>query len=185
MNKIFIIFKWTIVFAILLALVFFSNQREAIQKIRLQNIEIKKSDANFINKQIVLEYLEDKSFFFDSVLVSDFSQQRVEEILDAHPAIKKSEVYVSQNGGVNILIEQKKAIVRIKSNTNDYYLDEFGSMMQLFDNYTEKLVVATGDILFDDHIKIYLAATLYVLISFHFVFCFVLFCFVLFCFDDL
>ena len=155
MKQIFLIFKWTMVFAILLALVFFSNQRQAIQKVRLQNIEIKKSDANFINKQIVLEYLEDKSFFFDSVLVSNFSQQRVEEILDIHPAIKKSEVYVSQTGGVNILIEQKKAIVRIKSNTNDYYLDEFGSMMQLFDNYTVKLVVATGEISFDDHIEIY------------------------------
>ena len=73
MKQIFLIFKWTMVFAILLALVFFSNQRQAIQKVRLQNIEIKKSDANFINKQIVLEYLGDKSFFFDSVLVSNFS----------------------------------------------------------------------------------------------------------------
>ncbi len=155
MKKIFLIFKWTIVFTVLLLLVFYSNQQQEIQKVSLQNIEIKNTDANFINKKIVKEYLKDQSYFFDSVLVSDFSLQSIEDILDAHPAIKKSEVFVNPNGEVNILIEQKKAIVRIKSNSNDYYLDEFGSMMQLFDHYTVKLVVATGEITFDDHMEIY------------------------------
>ena len=67
MKKIFLIFKWTIVFTVLLLLVFYSNQQQEIQKVSLQNIEIKNTDANFINKKIVKEYLKDQSYFFDSV----------------------------------------------------------------------------------------------------------------------
>ena len=47
------------------------------------------------------------------------------------------------------------AIVRIKGNTADYYLDELGKKMKISDNYTPKVLVATGNITVKDHIDIH------------------------------
>jgi cell division protein FtsQ len=155
MKKVLAIFKWNLAIILLVVLLVFSNFRQTTQTISLDEIKIKESSDNFINKQIVLNFLKDKLVRFDSVLINDFNKEKLEDILELHPAIKEVEVFASQKGGVNILIEQKKAIVRVKSKTEDYYLDEFGSKMQLSDHYTPKLVVATGDIFTKHHAGIY------------------------------
>ncbi len=155
MKKVFIISKWMLSLTTLFVLLVFSNDRQATQRISLQDISIKQTDDNFIDEYIVLDYLKDRAVRFDSILMIDFNQERLENVLESHPGVKEAEVFISQKGKVNILIKQKKAIVRIKSNTGDYYLDEFGEAMQLFDDYTSKLVVATGDISINNHVGIY------------------------------
>ena len=155
MRRVALIFKWILPIMLLILMLIFTNSRQSVQQVNLHDIVIQASDHKFIDKQIVLNYLEKNSVFFDSVSVTDFKTEDLETLLESHPVIKEAEIFVNQKGNVEVSIMQKKAIVRVKSDSGDYYLDEFGSMMQLFDNYTEKLVVATGDILFDDHIEIY------------------------------
>ncbi|MEC7863654.1 MAG: hypothetical protein VX762_03615 [Bacteroidota bacterium] len=155
MRKAFFIFKWMLTIALLVVLLIFTNNRQANQRMSLNNIKIKESPDNFVTKQIVLNYLKEKSDPFDSILMTDFKIERLESVLESHPGIKEVEVFATQKGGVDILIEQKKAIVRVKSNTEDYYLDEFGEKMRLSDNYTPKLVVATGNISTKNHAGIY------------------------------
>jgi cell division protein FtsQ len=155
MKKALVIFKWILAIALLVVLLVFTNDRQAIQKISLNDIRIKESPDDFVNKQIVLNYLKDKSVHFDSILMIDFRTGELENILGFHPGIKEVEVFADQKGSVDILIQQKKAIVRVKSNIEDYYLDEFGEKMQLSDNYTPKLVVATGNISTKNHAGIY------------------------------
>lgn len=155
MKKALIIFKWILAIALLVVLLLFTNDRQATQKMSLNDIRIKESPDNFVNKQIVLNYLKDKSVHFDSILMIDFSTGELENILGFHSGIQEVEVFSDQKGSVDILIQQKKAIVRVKSNIEDYYLDEFGEKMQLSDNYTPKLVVATGNISTKNHAGIY------------------------------
>ena len=155
MKKVFIIFKWVLAIALLVVLLVFANDRQAAQKISLAEIIIKKSADVFVNEKIVLNHLQAKSVHFDSILMNDFSIEKLEHILESHNGIKEVEVFVTQKGGVSILIEQKKAIVRVKSNTDDYYLDELGKKMQICDEYSPKLVVATGDISAKSNAEIY------------------------------
>lgn len=155
MNKVFFIFRWISAIFLLVILLVFTNERQAKQKVSLNKIIIKKSDDNFVNKEIVLDYLKYKSVTFDNIPITEFNKEAIESLLDSHPAIKDVEVFASQKGDVDILIEQKKAIVRVKSNTEDYYLDEFGNQMRYSSNYTPKLLVATGDISAEDHTEIY------------------------------
>jgi cell division protein FtsQ len=155
MKKALVIFKWILAIALLVVLLLFTNDRQATQKMSLNDIRIKESPDNFVNKQIVLNYLKDKSVHFDSILMIDFSTGELENILGFHSGIQEVEVFADQKGSVDILIQQKKAIVRVKSNIEDYYLDEFGEKMQLSDNYTPKLVVATGNISTKNHAGIY------------------------------
>ena len=155
MKRVLIIFKWMLAISLLVVLLTFTNESQAVQEISLNKIEIQESPDDFLNPQIVLNYLKNKSLLSDSLLAPDFNKELLENLLESHPAIRGVEVFTNQKGEMNILIEQKKAIVRIKSNTDDYFLDEDGRKMQLSDNYTPKLVVATGDIRTKHHFEIY------------------------------
>ena len=155
MQTIFIIFKWILAFSLLIILLVFAHQQQALQKISLHNIIMEEPNRDIINKQIILSYLEENSVDFDNYLSVDFSKSKLENLLCAHPGIKNAEVFEDQQGAIDILIEQKKAIVRIKNNYADYYLDESGKRMELFDHYIPNLILATGDISNKDHAGIY------------------------------
>ncbi|MAW21277.1 MAG: hypothetical protein CMD16_02635 [Flavobacteriales bacterium] len=146
MRRVLIIFKWVLVTFLLLVTLSFTNERQTKQLLNLNKISIGVSEEDFINKQIILTYLVANNISFDSVLVNDFQIDDIEEILQLHPGIQDAEVYSNQKGDVNILVEQKKAIVRVKSNFDDCYLDKFGERMDLSENYTPCLLVATGKI---------------------------------------
>jgi len=155
MMKVLVIFKWLLVITLLVAALIFTNDRQAAQRMNLNDIKIKESVHDFVNKQIVLDYLKEKSIRFDSVLMINFNKDKLEEILESHNGIKQAEVFANQKGGVDILIEQRQAIVRVKSITDDYYLDDFGKRMELSDNYSPKLVVATGYVDNKNHLEIF------------------------------
>ena len=140
---------------LLILMLIFTNSRQSVQQVILHDIVIQASDHKFIDKQIVLNYLEKNSVFFDSISVADFKTEDLETLLESHPVIKEAEIFVNQKGNVEVSIMQKKAIVRIKSDSGDYYLDEFGKVMNLSDNYTPRLVVATGDISINNHSEIH------------------------------
>ena len=155
MKNVFVIFRWTLAIAFLVVLLIFTNERQANQKMSLKEIIIKESTDNFVNQQIVLNYLKDQLGSFDNILITDFNKDKLESLLRLHPGVKDVEVFASQKGEIEILIEQKEAIVRVKSNAEDYYLDEFGKKMQLFDHYTPKLLVATGNVTTKNHADLY------------------------------
>jgi cell division protein FtsQ len=151
MRRVAVIFKWILPIIMLISLLIFTNERQLVQQVCLKKIAIQESAHKFVDEQIVLNYLEDKSICFDSVLITDFKTEELESILESHSAIKEAEVFVSQKGNVEVMIQQKKPIIRVKSYNGDYYLDEFGKIMQLSDNFTPKLLVATGDISINNH----------------------------------
>ncbi len=57
MKKALVIFKWMLAVALLVVLLVFTNTRQATQKISLNEIKIKESADDFVNKQIVLNFL--------------------------------------------------------------------------------------------------------------------------------
>ena len=155
MRKVFFIFKWMLTITFLVILLIFTNHMQSSQKIHLKDITIKKSDSDFLDKKNILNYLKVQSVYIDNHLVASFSKNKLENLLASHSAVKEVEVFANQKGDLEILIEQKEALVRIKSNTDDYYLDEFGNRMELSDRFTPELVVVTGDIKVQDHSGIY------------------------------
>lgn len=155
MKKIFLIFRWMLAIVLLVVSLIYTNHRQQKQKISFNGITIKESVDGFVDKGLILNYLREQSHCFDSILITDFNKEKLEKMLKSYSGIKEVEVFSNQKGEINILIEQKKAIVRVKSNTDDYYLDEFGKKMILSDTYTPKLLVATGNISDKNHADIY------------------------------
>jgi cell division protein FtsQ len=155
MKKLFQILKWGMLLALTVVVLAFTNSKQEKQLIQLNQINIEASEDEFVTENIALAYIEKHNFDFDSVVLSDFYLNDLEMTLLNHPAVKKVEVYCNQEGVLDVKLEQRKAIVRIKTSTADYYLDEDGLEMLLSKNYTPRVLVVTGDVLPSYHNAIF------------------------------
>jgi len=108
-----------------------------------------------MNEQIALKYIEQNNFDFESVALSSFYLNELEIAFLNHPAIKNAEVYSNQEGMININLQQRKAVVRVKTDNTDYYLDEEGIKMPLSSEYTSRVLVVTGDVNESNHSSIF------------------------------
>ncbi len=151
MQKLFQILKWMTLCALLVVLLAFTNKKQTQQYFNLHAISVQESEDAFVNEQIVQEYLKENSIAIDSVVLSDSYLNDLEQVLLDHPAVKTAEVYSDQLGKLAIDVAQRKAIVRIKTTTEDYYLDEQGKQMLLSPNYTPRLLIFSGDIGAEQH----------------------------------
>ena len=155
MRKLLKIIKWGMLIALTVIVLAFTEKKQGEQLVQLNQINIEISEDQFLTKHIVLQYIEKHNFAYDSVVFTQFYLNDLEEILLKHPAVKKAEVYSNQQGVVNINLQQKKAIVRIKTTDADYYLDEDGLEMPLSKAYTPRVIVVSGDANQQHHASIY------------------------------
>ena len=155
MKKVLQIFKWGMLLSLLGVVLSFTNQKQNSQMVFLNQINIELSEDEFMNEQIALKYIEKNDFDFDSVALSNFYLNDLEIAFLKHPAIKNAEVYSNQEGGININLLQRKAVVRIKTDNTDYYLDEHGMKMLLSSDYTPRVLVVTGEVNESKHSSIF------------------------------
>jgi cell division protein FtsQ len=155
MKKLLKIIKWGMLIALTVIVLAFTEKKQGEQLVQLNQINIEISEDQFLTKNIVLQYIEKHNFAYDGVVFTQFYLNDLEEILLKHPAVKKAEVYSNQQGVVNINLQQKKAIVRIKTTDADYYLDEDGLEMPLSKAYTPRVIVVSGDANQQHHASIY------------------------------
>ena len=155
MNKGITFLANLILIVILIGLTSVTNDRQSVQENRLKEIKIIKSNNNFVNRSQLLDFLEFNNIQLDLLISDSYSNYKLEKLVESHPAIKNVEVFSNQKGEIKIRVQQKKAIARVKSSTNDYFLDEYGLEMLKPDNCTQQLIVFTGDISNNDHKEIF------------------------------
>ena len=155
MNKGITFLANLILIVILIGLTSVTNDRQSVQENRLKEIKIIKSNNNFVNRSQLLDFLEFNNIQLDMLISDSYSNYKLEKLVESHPAIKNVDVFSNQKGEIKIRVQQKKAIARVKSSTNDYFLDEYGLEMLKPDNCTQQLIVFTGDISNNDHKEIF------------------------------
>jgi cell division protein FtsQ len=155
MNKGITFLKNLMLIVMLIVLTSVTNDRQSVQENRLEEIIIIKSNNNFVNRSQLLDFLELNNIQLDMLISNSYSNDKLEKLIESHPGIKNVEVFSNQKGEIKIRVQQKKAIARVKSSTNDYFLDEYGFEMLKPDNCTQQLIVFTGDISNNDHTEIF------------------------------
>lgn len=155
MNKGITFLKNLMLIVILIVLTFVTNDRQSVQENRLEEVIIIKSNNNFVNRSKLLDFLELNNIQLDMLISNSYSNDKLEKLIESHAGIKNVEVFANQKGEIKIRVQQKKAIARVKSSTNDYFLDEYGFEMLKPDNCTQQLIVFTGDISNNDHNEIF------------------------------
>lgn len=155
MKKVLQILKWGMLLSLMVVVLSFTNQKQNKQMVFLNQINIEVSEDKFMTEQIALKYIKQQDFNFDSVALSNFYLNELEIAFLQHPAIKNAEVYSNQEGVININLLQRKAVVRIKTDYTDYYLDEQGMKMPLSSDYTPRVLVVTGEVNESKHSSIF------------------------------
>jgi cell division protein FtsQ len=155
MKKVLQILKWGMLLSLMVVVLSFTNQKQNKQMVFLNQINIEVSEDKFMTEQIALRYIKQQDFNFDSVALSNFYLNELEIAFLQHPAIKNAEVYSNQKGVININLQQRKAVVRIKTDNTDYYLDEQGMKMPLSSEYTPRVLVVTGDVNESKHSSVF------------------------------
>ena len=69
---------------------------------------------------------------------------RIEEILDSKSAILKSQAFTTKDSILNVVVTQKKPIVRFQKGTKGFYAVEDCSLFPLQSTYTSHVMVVDG-----------------------------------------
>src|SRR5476651_269624 len=123
-------------------------------------IEIKKSEVickdvkvyipgnqYFIDKDEVDNILEVKSNALIGHKLDDINIHALENKLKANPFIEFAKVYADMDGIIQVEISQRQPIMRVVNRFDqDFYIDQHGLKIPLSQNFTAKVLVATGNI---------------------------------------
>jgi len=146
MKKILTISIWVILVSGLIVCLGFVGHKEDSLPCKTLDITIQQGDDNFfVQPEDVKKLIQERG---DSVVnqpVSSLDVPALENALNSHPAISKSEVYVTIDGEVKVDIKQRRPLLRIIDENNEsYYIDDEGRFMPLSDKYTAKVLIANG-----------------------------------------
>jgi cell division protein FtsQ len=101
----------------------------------------------FIDKDEVDNILEVKSNALIGHKLEDINIQALETKLRSNPFIESAKVYMEMDGVIHVEISQRQPILRVVNKFDqDFYLDQHGLKMPLSQNFTAKVLVATGEI---------------------------------------
>lgn len=79
--------------------------------------------------------------------IADINTIAIEEHILTNQHVKKAEVFVTNSNNIRIILEERKPILRVISNTGEnYYIDSEAKRMPTSRRYTAYLPIATGNI---------------------------------------
>nr|WP_185866805.1 cell division protein FtsQ [Blattabacterium cuenoti] len=99
------------------------------------------SKDHFVNEEIINQLLKIEKI---EKTIGQLCIFTMEKKLNNYPFIKKSEVFLSVDGTLNIKIWQKEPILRIKNGNKEYYLTKEGENLELSSIYSSKVLLAKG-----------------------------------------
>lgn len=140
---------WVTAITALVASLGFVSAKQGSTIVKSFDIAIRNADENaFLTEADVKKFFEDRNEMIISSQLKNISIPELEKALNAHPAVENAEVSENMNGEVKIEITQRKPVVRIiNKNGESYYIDSQSKLMPLSDNYSARVIVASGEIL--------------------------------------
>ena len=155
MKKAITILRWLLVIALFVLIISFTNGKHQQQLVSLDKINIELAEERFVNHEIIIDFMLENDVSFDSVCLNQFQLEALEQFLEYHPSIENVEVFTSQEGDVSIDIVQRKAVVRIITKDDNYYLDANGKVMPISKHYTPRVLVVSGNVSEQNHPEIF------------------------------
>lgn len=134
-------------------LVSFSAIRHSNKNINEIRVKIDdESGQRFINDSVVRKILNTEPLRVNTLTLGSLDVAKVEKYLDENAFVQKSHVFKEVDGGLNILIQQKKPILRINTIADEYYLSEDLRPIPLSNLYSSEVLLVAGDIIDEDYL---------------------------------
>lgn len=99
----------------------------------------------FITPREIRKFLDEElEGGYIGVQIDSIDLTRIEEILDSKSAILKSQAFTTKDSILNVVVTQKKPIVRFQKGTKGFYAVEDCSLFPLQSTYTSHVMVVDG-----------------------------------------
>ena len=100
---------------------------------------------NFVERDEVDRILMENGGAMLGKDLNDINIHKLENALKANPFIEFAKVYADMTGVIHVQIRQRQPVLRVVNMANlHFYIDGNGNKIPLSDNYTAKVLVATG-----------------------------------------
>jgi cell division protein FtsQ len=143
-NKILQISLWVLAIALIILVLGFVNksQEEMALKKPIINIDYE-TENRFVGIGDVLKEIINTN---DTSLksINNYNILEIEQKINNNPAIKEAQVYRTIDGNIIANVKQRRPIVRVYSNGENYYIDEKGFLMPTSNKYTARVLVVSG-----------------------------------------
>jgi len=145
------IFNWTnirlvLMFALVIFLFSFTSLRNENRKLTKSVVVFVDDSSPYIKQETVNKLLIENKKDASSIQKVDLDLNKLEKSIDANPMIEKSEVFVSIDGVLKVLVKQKTPIARMFNEEGSFYIDYQGSIMPLSDEFTARVPIISGEI---------------------------------------
>ena len=143
-KKLIIIFQFLIICTLFVSLLSFTLKSKSLDNQALNSIKINSSQNSFVSVDNVIDILSREGLVYENQDVYDIKS--IESVIMNQPQIKEAEVFLNLDGLVDVIVEEKKSILRVFELSDSYYLDEDCQIMPLSDLYTSRNLIASGDL---------------------------------------
>jgi len=132
----------------------FSNHRNDEIKVKKILINFDKGTNLFMNYQMVNKLLIQNGVLAKKISKSVIDLHKLESKVLAHPMVEDATVFLTVDGLLKTTIKQRTPIARIITKEKSYYVDKQAKTMPLSPNYSERVMLISGDISEKDNSKI-------------------------------
>jgi cell division protein FtsQ len=145
-KKLLVTVLWIIAIAGLTSSLAFVSKSEKNVTVKNLTISIHNNDENlFLTETDVKDFLASRNEKLVSNQYRNISIPQLENVLNAHPAIENAEVSGDIHGEIRISITQRTPVCRIINlDGESYYIDSQSKLMPLNENYSARVIVASG-----------------------------------------
>jgi cell division protein FtsQ len=142
--------KWhtirlVLMFALVIFLYSFTSNRNSHRKLKKSEVIFVGENNNFVKQESVNKLLIENSSDVKSIAKDELNLNKLENSINAHPMIQKSEVFVSVDGVLKAVVQQKTPVARVIDEQGSFYIDYEGNTMPLSDNYTARVPLISGE----------------------------------------
>ncbi len=137
-------FLWLISLSGLITLMSFIEVKKSALKCKDVKVLLP-GQFNFIERDEVDRILMENGGAMLGKDLNDINIHKLENALKANPFIEFAKVYADMTGVIHVQIRQRQPVLRVVNMANlHFYIDGNGNKIPLSDNYTAKVLVASG-----------------------------------------
>jgi cell division protein FtsQ len=124
----------------------FASNRNENRKLKKSIVVFVGDNAPFVKQETVNKLLIENKNNAQSIDKDKLDLNKLENVLDKHEMIEKSEVFVSVDGVLKAVVKQKTPVARVYDGDESFYIDYEGNRMPLSTNFTARVPLVSGEI---------------------------------------
>ena len=143
-----------VMIAMVIFLYSFTSHRNETRKIKKTVVVFEGKNTLFLKEEMVNKLLIEKNTDLKTINKVDLDLNKLEKSVNRQEVVQKADVFVSVDGVLKAVVEQKSPIGRVFTEVGSFYIDSEGNKMPLSENFSARVPLISGEIAVLDKEKI-------------------------------